>query len=423
MREQLLQFIWLHQYFNVRDLQTSDGEPLRILSPGRLNQHQGPDFLDAGIRIGHTMWAGNIELHVSAADWNRHAHEKDKLYRNVILHVVWAEPHPEDRIPAHIPLLVLQHRVPKLLLSKYEEWMTDTAFIACERQLPQVEGPIWIPWKKQLLEQRLRLSCHMIETALKETHQHWDAVTWWRMARSFGLPVNTMAFEAVARSLPITLLARYINHRQELEALLLGQAGLLEGSFREDHPRSLQTLFRHLYHKHQLSPTYTPVLFLRMRPGNFPTIRLSQLAGLLAKTHSWFTLAKEATTPLQLKKALSIEASTWWTAHYTWEKSAPEKTKRLGEAMINSLLINAFIPLLYAYGVLRNEKAFRDKAFSWLEDLRAEKNTQVAGWANLGIHSSNAADSQALLHLKKRYCDTKDCLQCAIGRNILAKTL
>ena len=423
MREQILQFIWQHQYFNTRDLQTADGEPLRILSPGRLNRHQGPDFLDAGIRLGNTLWAGNVELHVAASDWDRHTHGEDRHYRNVILHVVWEEPSPEEKAALHIPLLVLQHRVPKLLLNKYEEWMRCSAFVACERQLPLVEEAVWSHWKKELLERRLRQRSKVIAAALQETRQHWEAVTWWQMARNFGLPANTAAFEAMAKSLPITLLARYTHQPQALEALLLGQAGLLEGTFREDHPRSLQQLFGHLRIKHRLSPTHTPVLFLRMRPRNFPTIRLSQLAALLARTHSWFTMAKEATGLSEFKKNLSAEASAWWNDHYTWEKRSPEKVKRIGTAMIDSLLINTFIPLLYAYGLLRNERSFQDKALSWLQELRAEKNTRVAGWTNLGVHSRNAGDSQALLELKNSYCDTKKCLQCAVGRTILKKTL
>src|SRR5882757_5470953 len=264
MKEQLLQFIWRFQYFNHQQLHTEDGEPLQIISPGTINTHQGPDFLDAGIRIGDTSWTGNIELHIHTSDWKKHAHQDDKNYRNVILHVVWendlrsvgdlpaAADMAEGTVGRNIPLLVLQHRIPKLLLGKYAAWMNHRSFVACERQLPQADEKTWSDWKRQLLEERLHRRVLFIQGCLEQNNQHWEETVWWLLARNFGLPVNTASFEAIARSLPLRVLARHRNRVEQLEALLLGQAGLLEANFSEDYPLSLQKEFRYLRKKYRL---------------------------------------------------------------------------------------------------------------------------------------------------------------------------
>jgi len=435
MKEQLLQFIWRFQYFNHQQLHTEDGEPLQIISPGTINTHQGPDFLDAGIRIGDTSWTGNIELHIHTSDWKKHAHQDDKNYRNVILHVVWendlrsvgdlpaAADVAEGTVGRNIPLLVLQHRIPKLLLGKYAAWMNHRSFVACERQLPQADEKTWSDWKRQLLEERLHRRVLFIQGCLEQNNQHWEETVWWLLARNFGLPVNTASFEAIARSLPLRVLARHRNRVEQLEALLLGQAGLLEANFSEDYPLSLQKEFRYLRKKYRLPVIHPSGLFLRMRPGNFPAIRLAQLAGLLSLSTSWFARMKEADSPRELKQMMAVKTSPYWDDHYVLGKRSSPNPKNLGEQMKASILINTCSPLLFAYGRLREEKAFLDKALRWLTEIPAEKNALVAGWGRQGIYSTNAADTQALLELKTRYCDPKKCLDCAIGNFLLRPPL
>jgi len=421
MKESLLQWIWQYQYFHTLDLQTAHGEPLQVLSPGQHNVHQGPDFLDARLRIGDTYWAGTIELHVEASSWEKHAHRGDKNYRNVILHVVWVN---DIEMPAlsgerEIPTLVLEHRVSKWLLRQYEAWMKSRDLVPCQQQLKEVDGKVWEDWKGRLAEQRLQRTMSFIAADLKVNHHHWEETCWWLMAKTFGGPVNGAAFEMIARSLPLTTLARL--GEDQLEALLLGQAGLLEGVFQDEHPRRLQQEFHHLRGKYALPVHPVPAHFLRMRPGNFPTIRLAQLARLLKECPFWWSRCKEAGSFEYLKGRMEVAAGSYWDDHYIPDRPSARRVKRLGEALKDILLINVFIPLLYAYGALRNEPEMQEKARVWLKALPAEKNAVIERWKSLGVGCWHAGDSQALLELKKHYCDQKNCLQCAIGKDILGR--
>lgn len=457
MKEQLLLFIWRYQYFNGQDLQTEHGEPLQIISPGELNIHQGPDFQGASIRIGNTGWAGNVELHIRASDWNKHAHESDKHFRNVILHVVWENDiieakHTGTGSVRNIPVLVLRDRIPKWLLGQYEGWMKSRSFAPCEGQVEQVDDKVWKDWKRKLLWQRLIRKTIHIETCLQQNRQHWEETTWWLLAKTMGGPVNGASFEAIARSLPLTLLGRHREHREQLEALLLGQAGLLEESFQEEYPVMLQKEFRYLRSKYQLPAIHEPVLQLRMRPGNFPAVRLAQLAALLSRSTAWFARIKEAEMPEEIfylrdrgdrnsghgidnydqsdidqsdriddRDQRGISASPFWDRHYTMTDKSPVKRKRIGDQMLGSIIINVFSPLLFAYGSLRNDPGLIDKAVRWLEESPAERNSLIAGWGRLGVANADAADSQALLELSKYYCKAKRCLECAVGRTILGR--
>jgi hypothetical protein len=407
MKEELLQFIWRWQYFNQHELLSETGEALQVLAPGELNTHQGPDFLNAQVRIGDMLLAGSVELHTVASDWDRHAHTGDMHYRNVILHVVWEN----DLGPGTaIPMLVLQHRVPKLLLGQYERWMKGQGFIPCERVIATVGEEVWREWKQRLLLQRLQRRALLIRSWLEENRQHWEETTWWLLARNFGLTVNGSAFEAIGRSLPIRLLARHRGDTFGLQALLLGQAGLLDKEYpglpEEGFPALLQKEYGYLQKKYRLVPIQTPPRFLRMRPAHFPTVRLAQLAALLSGHTGWFAAILEADEPGDLGDWLRVEAGG----------------KKLGQIMKNSLLINTFVPLLYAYGWLRGEPACQEKALRWLREARPESNAVLTGWMRLGVVNKNAADSQALLELKSGYCDPKKCLDCAIGKVLLGAT-
>ncbi|HEV2482206.1 MAG TPA: DUF2851 family protein [Puia sp.] len=419
MREELLHFIWRFRHFNQQALFTEAGEAVQVLSPGEYHADQGPDFKHARIRLGGHVYEGSVEIHVLTTDWVRHAHDHDRHYAQTILHVVWSNDWTAATPPANIPILTLQERVPKLMLERYERWMKNPVFIPCERQLHEVGGAAWPPWLETLTRERLQRRALAISGALEATRGHWEAVTWMQMARAVGQPVNAEVFEAIARSLPVERLMRLRGEPLRLEALLLGQAGLLQGSFSDDYPLVLQREYRFWQAKWKLEPVTAPLAFLRMRPAGFPTIRLVQLAGLLTKGGGWFSRICEAGEPKDIQGLLGVAAGGYWETHYLFDKGAPANVKRLGAAMQLGLFVNAFIPLLYAYGWRRKEPACQEKALAWLRGLRAEQNSILARWKRLGVVAHDAGEGQALLELKKEYCAERRCLDCAIGNRWL----
>ena len=285
---------------------------MEIISTGQFNRNQGPDFQNARIRIGTTILAGNIELHLTEADWTRHAHTNDPNYRNIILHVLWEHP-GQVRLP--LPTLVLKDRVSKILLQRYGELMRNKYFVPCTNSIHQVPALTLLKWKERLLAERLIRKSGLVAQYLQQSNQHWEEVFWWMLARNFGIPINPEAFEAVARSLPLTILSRHRNHVHQLEALLLGQAGLLNKEFQSAHARLLVTEYNFYKIKYQLQPISMQVHFLRMRPGNFPTVRLAQLAMLLHNSKALFAQVKDIETVKDLYALLHVTAGDHWNTH------------------------------------------------------------------------------------------------------------
>jgi hypothetical protein len=415
MTERLLQFIWQFQYFNKGELQTTAGEEVQIIFPGNFNTNQGPDFNDAKIKIGKTTWAGNIELHLLSSDWNKHNHQHDKNYNNVILHVVW-----EDDFPNYnIPVLVLKNRVSKILLKKYEELMNTKGFIPCEKSISSVKPIVLQSWKERLLAERLIRKSAIVETYLNQNNHHWEETFWWLLARNFGIKINADAFEAMARSIPVNILAKHKNQIHQLEALLMGQTNLLDEKFTEDYPVMLKKEYEFYKSKYKLQPNSYPAFFLRMRPGNFPTIRLAQLAMLIHQSEHLFSKIKETTSLKDVKKWLDVTANDYWHYHYRFDEQSSFKKKNLGAAMIDNILINTVCTVLFAYGHFHNEQKYKDKAVQWLEEITAESNSITKGFQQTGFQNKNAHDSQALIELKNEYCNKKRCLDCAIGNSLL----
>lgn len=415
MTERLLQYIWQFQYFNKTGLVTIEGEPVQIISPGQFNTHQGPDFLEAKIRINKTIWAGAVELHINATDWKKHRHQQDKNYRNVILHVVWND----DGENSTMPVLELKSRVPKILLRRYAELMDAASFIACEKMIHTVKAITLDNWKERMLAERLMRKTRSIEEFLSQNNFHWEETFWWLLARNFGMKVNADAFEAIARSLSLKLLAGHRNQLMQLEALLFGQAGLLNEDFLEEYPCLLKKEYLFRQKKNGLQPVPISLLFLRMRPGNFPTVRLAQLAMLLHRSSHLFSKIKEAATLEEVRQQFDITASTYWNSHYCFDELSPLKEKKMGAGMIDNIIINTAVPVLFAYGHYHSEQQYKDKALQWLDETGAENNSIITGFGQAGIKSSHAFDSQSLLELKHEYCDKKRCLDCGIGNAIL----
>ncbi|HUM97717.1 MAG TPA: DUF2851 family protein [Chitinophagaceae bacterium] len=419
MTEKLLQFIWQFQYFNKSGLATSDGEPLQILFAGQYNTNQGPDFLNAKLKIGETTWAGSVELHLKSSDWVRHKHSEDKNYDNVILHVVWEQDKELQGLSQRFPVLELNTSVSKILLTRYESLMNAGSFIPCEKMLNEVKQITWRSWKDRLLAERLSRKAMVAGLMLQKNKQHWEETFWWMLAKNFGAKVNSEAFEAIAVSLPVTLLAKHKSQIHQLEALLLGQAGLLNEKWKDEYALLLQREYRFLKEKYNLQPIKQAVHFLRMRPGNFPTIRLAQLAALIHNSGHLFSKIKEAKEVSELKKMFAVTANDYWHYHYKIDKETSYRKKELGNNMIENIIINTICPIIFAYGIYQQEEKHKSKSLKWLEKIAAENNSITNGFVNLGIDNKNAFDSQALIELKNEYCTKKKCLSCSIGNSLL----
>lgn len=416
MTEKLLQYIWQFGHFNSRELQSTDSETLAILNKGILNTNQGPDFLNATIKAGDTTLVGNIELHINADDWWNHGHDKDAHYNNVILHVVWLN---NAREKLSFPTLELQPLVSKMLLSKYDLLMQSTQFIPCQPHINSVPQLSFSSWKERLVVERLQAKAKHIDELLKLNNQHWEETFWWLLARNFGIKINSDSFERIARSVPVNVLAKHKNQIHQLEAILLGQAALLDKNFEEDYPSMLRKEYQFLQKKYALQKTHAPLYFLRMRPANFPTIRLAQLAMLVQQSNHLFSMVREAKEISAITDLLKVTANDYWHYHYRFDEPTAFSPKSLGGAMIQNICINTVIPMLYAYGYYNNNEALKQRAMDWLTLLPAEKNSITKGFQHLDVENKSAFDSQALIQLKNNYCNYKLCLQCAVGNHLL----
>ena len=416
MTERLLQYIWQFQYFNKTSLQTVEGETVEIVYQGSYNTNQGPDFFEAKLKIGNTLLIGNVELHCKTSEWNTHKHSADKNYANVIAHIVWEN---DCTLPNNFPTIILQDRVSKILLEKYQKLLNTSSFIPCENSISTVPEITWLSWKERLLIERLEQKSTSANEYLSKNNYHWEETFWWMIAKNFGIKVNSEVFEKIAQSIPITVLAKHKNQLHQIEALLFGQAGLLDKDFEEDYPILLRKEYQFYKSKYNLQSTNANLFFLRMRPANFPTVRLAQLAMLIVHSVHLFSKIKEIEEVENVKKLLNVTANDYWHYHYNFDELSTYKIKNVGVQMINNLIINTVIPILFAYGHYTKEHHFKDKALRWLTQLTAEKNSRINGFLALQITIKNAFDSQSLLQLKNEYCSKKRCLECAVGNKLL----
>jgi Protein of unknown function (DUF2851) len=359
---------------------------------------------------------GSIEIHVAASKWDSHKHTNDKNYNNVILHVVLEE----DRdLQLPFPTLVLQSRIATTFLEKYHFLMTVKSFVPCQDQINMVKDITFLSWKERLLIERLQEKSMQVKLLLDKSNNHWEQVFWQLLAKNFGIKINAQAFENMASHISINILSKCKNQLHQLEALMMGQTGLLEKEFTGDYPLMLQKEYRFLKQKFGLPENYVPVLFLRMRPANFPTIRLSQLAALVHESNHLFSKIKDAVNVKEVETLLNVTANDYWHYHYVFDEETTFKKKTLGKQMIQNIIINTVLPILYAYGWYNNEDKYKNKALQWSSELQAEKNTITMGFEKIGIDNKSAYDSQALIQLKNKYCNEKRCLECAVGNAIL----
>ena len=418
LAEELFQHIWQFRLFSQSGLTTLEGEPLHIEHPGQHNRHAGPDFTGGRIRIGETLWVGNVELHLKTSDWFRHGHQYNLQYRNVILHVVFEHDMPGETTNG-IPILELQPAVPKLLLQRYESLRQSAAFVPCAAQITDVPPLIWTCWKDRLLVERLDQKADLLKAWLLQTQYDWEEVCFRAMARAAGMPVNAEVFLQLAQSLPYKLLLRHQHDLFRLEALLFGQAGMLDDIATDLYMKALQREYTYLRHKYRLTPLAAQHWkWLRMRPASFPSMKIAFLAALLHKIQHLFSRMLDAPNAGVLEKMLEVRLPDYWLTHYRFGKPVV-RTQMPGTRAIHNILINTVLPLLYLYGREKGDSRYQEKAIAFMRQLPAEENHVMTGWNELNIKADSAGESQALLQLKQYYCDEKHCLKCAVGARLL----
>ena len=422
--EEFLHFVWENRLFFPDNLETIEGEPLEILNAGRRNTNAGPDFFNAKIRIGETTWAGNIEIHRKASDWEKHNHTDDKSYDNVILHVVEKADQKITRENGS-EIATLEMAWPEQYTRNYQKLLDARTWIACQEHFHRIDPVILQLGFNRLMIERLENKTDEITQRLEQNQQNWNETFYQMLARMFGFKVNAVPFELLAKAIPMNILAKHKNNLFQLEALLFGASGLLnEELFGDDYFMELQKEFGFLYKKYNLKPVQSHLWkFMRLRPGNFPTIRISQLAALIHRSQGLFSKILETENAEDLKTLFRVKASEYWNSHYRFNKTSPRRqTKDLGENSIDTIIINVIVPFLFVYGEKQNQHHLKNRALEFLEELPPENNSIIEKWKNLGVSARSAFETQALLQLKNIHCSKKKCLNCPIG-NKLVKNL
>ena len=416
MDEYLLQYIWNSRYFNATELKSTDGQSLQIIDPGKLNSDQGPDFLFAKVRIGDTLMMGHIEIHVKASDWILHRHSGDSHYKNVILHVVWQN---DKSIDLPFPTLELQSRISKIGLTRYQHLKDMRNNIPCEK-LIKGRGSISLEtFADDLVIERFEMRTQQILSNLPALRGNWEELAWRKLAYYLGGNKNGEAMEVLFASIPFRTIMACANNRKEIEAILFGQAGFLNPNFIDSYPNDLYKEYKYLKQKYQLKQPQLQWMFFRMRPSNFPTLRIAQLAAILnTSKHLMGTILSEKQTIL-VKELFSTTVSSYWTNHFTFEKVSSIQNKNTGVHTQEKIMVNVIAPLMYAYGAYHNLMAFKIKAAELLLMIKPEENKITKTMKSLGFTNANAFDSQALTQLNTSYCNAKKCLQCAVGIGLI----
>lgn len=421
MREEFLYYVWQYKLFSNSNLQTVQNELIEIKKTGFLNKNEGPDFLNAQLYIDGQLWVGNIEMHVKASDWYLHKHETDSNYDAVILHVVWEN----DAIiytKNNEPLITVELRdyIDESILNNYNSLLlADKNWIPCENQIDTVDAFLIKNWQERLYFERLEQKSNAIEILLKKSKLDYEAVLFQLLAKNFGLKINGEAFLELAKAIDFFIIRKVAHDQTKLTALLFGMAGFLESEIESDYYLSLKREFIYLKHKFNLeSNPKNSFQFFRMRPTNFPTIRIAQLAGLFSEHQNLFSKLMIIDKKEDFYKLFSFNLDDFWKVHYTFETTSKKSAKKLTKSFIDLLLINTIVPLKFVY--LKNRGEVNEETFlSLIQQVSTEKNNIISKFSDLGITAKNAMESQALLQLKNNYCTVKKCLNCAIGNNLL----
>jgi hypothetical protein len=424
--EDLLYYIWRYRLFDFKALNTTNGEVIEIIDTGIRNTNAGPDFIMSKIRINSQLWVGNIEIHVKSSDWNMHGHRTDPAFNSVILHIVWDHDlEIKNSLDQVIPSVELYTKVDNRLLSKYEYMMQNQLWVPCANSISSVSAITKESWLSRLMAERLEQKSKSILDLVDHNQRDWEAVCYQKLARSLGGQVNGEIMELLARITPLHLLFKHRDQLWQIEALLFGQSGLFAVADQPDeYVNKLKEEYSFLQLKYNLKPLEASQWkFLRMRPANFPTLRIAQLARILFQTDFLFSKFLSASQVKEVINMLDVTVTQYWRNHYTFNTKSENKDKHLGMETINSIIINTISPLMFAYGISTANESYKERAITWLEALPAEKNTITKGWAELNWKARMAMDSQALIQLKNNYCNDKKCLQCNIGHQLIKSNI
>ncbi|MBQ8889509.1 MAG: DUF2851 family protein [Bacteroidaceae bacterium] len=419
--EQLLHYTWKHKIFPLKELRTTTGQTLEVIDSGQANHNAGPDFFNAKIKLDGVLWVGNIEIHQSASDWFKHGHHTNPAYDSVILHVATVIDAEVSRSNGEkIPQLQLN--CPEHVQQNYQELLSIDKYPPCYQIIPTLSTLTIHSWISALQIERFQQKTNQVAERLKFCNNHWEDAFFITLARNFGFGINSDAFEWWAKHLPLRAVDKHRDDLFQVEAIFFGQAGLLENEKGDDYYLKLRKEYQYLVHKFNLTPIHAQLWnFLRLRPDNFPHIRIAQLACLYHRSYGLFSLLMEKETLAEVRDLLKGGTSEYWITHHLFGKASPARPKSLSNFSIDLLIINTVVTFLYAYGIHKGNEQLCMRANEFLEKLKSENNYIIRMWEQCGIKSQHAGDSQALIQLKKEYCDKKKCLYCRIGYEYLKK--
>lgn len=419
--EQLLHYVWKHKIFPLKELKTTTGQQVEVIDTGLANTDAGPDFFNAKLKLDGVLWIGNIEIHERSSDWFKHGHHADAGYNSVILHIA-SEIDTEisrsngERIPQ------IQLICPEAVRTNYKELLETDSYPPCYRIIPSLPPFTAHSWMTALQMERFEQKATLLNERLKRCQGNWEDAFFITLARNFGFGLNGDAFETWAHQLPFRAVDKHRNDLFQIEAIFFGQAGMLEDSDGDGYYLRLKKEYTYLQHKFELIPMDASLWrFLRLRPANFPHIRIAQLACLYHRAYGLLSRIMETETLQGVRDILKGGTSEYWLTHYTFGGSSPSRPKTLSNTSLDLLIINTVVTFLYAYGLHKGNRVLCARAGSFLEELKAENNYITRMWEQCGMKASNAADSQALIQLKKEYCDKKKCLYCRIGYEYLKR--
>lgn len=423
MNESFLHYLWQFQYFDKKELKTTLGESIVVRKPGILNTDAGPDFSQASVVIDGIAWAGTVEVHVKSSGWVAHQHHTDKAYENVILHLVWEDDKPVYREDGtQLPTLELKDRVDTNLLTEYKKLVNNASTLPCEKSFRMIDDYQKISMVEKALMKRLETKAENVSRLLAANKGDWEETTYQLLAGAFGFKVNKEPFVQLAKALPYKILQKHGNNLLQMEALLFGQAGMLPAKSKDEYISQLFDEYQFLSNKYSLKDgemNYAQWKFLRLRPANFPTLRIAQFASLLFNNKNIFSKLIEKPETDSLLKIFDIVPFSYWQSHYRFGQKSKDEVHHFGEASAQIIIINVVAPLLVAYGKSRDDWSEVEQAVNLLQSIPAEKNKITTFWKELGYASKSAMDSQGLIELYQSYCQHRQCLNCNIGVAIL----